>query len=255
MNYALILPEIILCAVALMSLVLAMFRRDKTDDTAGYLSIFGLILSIILVVPLFNIKALLFNGFFIIDPLAIIFKIVFISISLLVAICSIAYTKKWENKPEYYFLLLCTTLGMMITASSSDLITLYIGLELTGLSSYPLVAFTKKDISSEASMKYFMFGAFFSAVTLFGISLVYGATGSTSIASALNIIDYKIALIAMLFLIAGFGFKTAIVPFHMWLADTHSGAPTSISAFLSGGIINVSFVLFFHVSSEYLRNH
>lgn len=244
MNYMLMLPEAIVCTAALIALLLRMFKNGRI---VGHLSIFALILSFLFTITLFNVNTTLFSGFFIIDPLAVIFKLLFISISLLVTICSLEPVKKWGDRPEYYSLMLFTTLGMMITASSGDLITLYIGFELTAIASYPLVAFTKKKISSESAMKYFMFSAFFSAITLFGISLVYGATGSTSIASALTINNHSLALLASFFLISGFGFKTGIVPFHMWLADTHSGAPAPISAFLSGGIINIAFVALLRV--------
>jgi len=244
MNYVLVLPEAIICMAALMLLLLRMLKGERF---AGYLAMGALISALFFTVGLFGVSTTLFSGFFVVDPLAVAFKLLFIAIALLVAICSLGPVQRWGYQSVYYSLVLFTTLGMMVTASSGDLVTLYIGFELTAIASYPLVAFTKRKVPSESSMKYFMFGAFFSAITLFGISLVYGATGSTSIAGALTIKDHSLALLATFFLIGGFGFKTAIVPFHMWLADTHSGAPTPISAFLSGGIINVAFVALLRV--------
>ncbi len=230
-----IIPEIIIGIFAIVVLLL-----PRTGIKPLYITLIGLMMGLLFSLnPIYGIA---FNNSIKVDTLSTLFRLIFIGITTLVTLASVEF----KDIQTYFSLLLTALLGMLITSSSGDLIVLYMGLELTALSTYCLVGFTKKKISIEASMKYFLSGAFFSAVTLFGISLVYGLTGSIYFNDIL-IPQNPVGLIAVLFLIGGFGFKAAIVPFHMWLADTHSGAPTPISAFLSGGVVNLAFVAFLRV--------
>jgi len=143
---------------------------------------------------------------------------------------------------EYYTLLMFATAGMMIMASAADLIVLYLGLELMALSTYILAGLMRKQRrSNEAALKYFFLGAFSSAFLLYGISLAFGMTGTTNIneiagmVNSLSLADNSVMYLAVVFLIVAFGFKVALVPFHMWAPDVYEGAPTSITAFMSVG--------------------
>ncbi len=250
-NYTAVLPEIVILVAALAILCLSVFIKDKKN--LGYLSLAALVISLVSLVILRNVSGTLFNGFIIIDPFAMFFKAVFLSVSILVVIASFDFIKDDRGKTEYYSLILFATLGMMLVASSGDLITLYVGIELTSISSYALVAFRREDKRSiEAAVKYFIPSAFFSAILLFGISLIYGVTGSTSIMDAPQILNsglnlMPIAFLGAIFLIAGFGFKMAIVPFQMWAPDTYEGAPTTISAFIAAGSKKMAFAAAFRV--------
>ncbi len=156
---------------------------------------------------------------------------------------------------EYYFLILCATLGMMFMASGVDLITLFIGLETMAISFYILAGYLKpSQRSNEASVKYFLLGAFSLGILLYGMSILYGVTGSTNlgeISAALIAQDRSVALLlAVILLAAGMGFKIAAVPFHMWAPDVYEGAPTPVTAFLSVGSKAASFAMLFRIFFE-----
>jgi NADH-quinone oxidoreductase subunit N len=230
-NYMLLAPEIILALVGLAILLTGLFIGTNNKNILGYIASAGLIAALYLTI----------------DALSQFFKIVFISVSLLVTIASIKYTDGNKSADEFFTLLMFSTVGMMVVASANDLITLFVGFELASLSTYALAGFEKNNPKSiEAAMKYFIIGSLSSALMLFGISFVYGMTGTTSIPgiaeNAGALAASPIGLIAVVMLIAGFGFKMALVPFHMWAPDTYQGAPTVVSALLAAGSKKMGFV-------------
>jgi NADH-quinone oxidoreductase subunit N len=175
-------------------------------------------------------------------------------IFLLAAALSIGLSLRYldierENHGEYYALLLFATMGMMFMAGAVDLVTLYIGLETMAIATYVLVGFLRNSQrSNEASMKYFLLGAFSSAILLYGMSLLYGLSGSTRFVEIAETLSRRpatdpIALMAMITLSAGMFFKIAAVPFHQWTPDAYEGAPTSITAFMSVGVKAASFAM------------
>jgi len=202
----------------------------------------------------------------VLDSYAVVFKSMFLIGAALSILLSIKYLDvEGEQRGEYYALILFSVVGMMFMASGVDLLSLFISLELMAISVYILVGYFRRDRrSNEASMKYFLLGAFSSGVLLYGISMVYGLTGSTnlaSIATALpkimsvevirnnngtdTIIDQRyLLLMSMVLMAAGMFFKVAAVPFHMWAPDAYEGAPTSITAFMSVGVKAASFAMF-----------
>ena len=156
---------------------------------------------------------------------------------------------------EYYFLVLCATLGMMFMAGAIDLITIFIGLETMAVSFYVLTGFLKPNRrSNEAAIKYFLLGAFSLGILLYGMSLLYGLTGSThlrTIATSLAAGDGGLMLVlAVMLVVAGVGFKIAAVPFHMWAPDVYEGAPTPVTAFLSVGSKTASFAMLLRIFVE-----
>jgi NADH-quinone oxidoreductase subunit N len=182
-----------------------------------------------------------------IDLFSQLFKFAFLAIALGSGIVSLAYLGDLPHRPEFFTLLLTATLGMLIVASATDLLTLFIGLELAAFSSYALVAFQKHDDgSTEAGAKYLLIGAFSSALTLYGISLLYGLTGTLEIAViAAHGWDDSfsgVLFVAILFIIGGLGFKVAAVPFHAWAPDVYQGAPTPVTVFLATGSKAMGFV-------------
>jgi len=192
-----------------------------------------------------------FNGLIHIDAFSLLFVLIFQIVAIMVVAASMSYVRGEDNQPEYYSLLLLATMGMMLVAAAGDLFIMFIGLELASLSTYVLAGFRKDSLkSTEAAMKYYIIGGFSSAIALFGISLIYGITGTTNIyelGGMANASFHSTGIIAWVMLLAGFGFKIAAAPFHMWAPDVYEGAPTTISAFLASGSKKMGFVVLFKV--------
>lgn len=232
------LPEIVMLCLALFALVVDLIIKKK--EVVALISI----ISVAIVGYLLGVSSgEVFSGMFISDSYSLFFKIIFLISLTLSVLLSIRYVRiEKVNLGEYYSLMLFSTLGMMIMASAGDLIVLYLGLELMALSTYILAGFIRHEIrSNEAALKYFLLGAFASAIMLYGISLTYGLTGTTNLKA---IADYLVnnriqanpsLLLSMLFLIVAMSFKISAVPFHMWAPDVYEGAPTPVTAFMSVG--------------------
>ena len=267
----LIMPEVILAFFACAALVLDVILPRAQRRLIAWVSLAGVVLSSIsLAIASSEVVSggrsrLGFFDMIVVDKYAIAFKAIFLLGLGLSILLSIRYLdEEDEQRGEYYSLMLFSVVGMMFMASGTDLLTLFISLELMAIPVYILVGYFRRDRkSNEASMKYFLLGAFSSGVLLYGISLLYGLTGSTNlgeIAKALPIVavaDYNpfglpntsadmryLALLSMLLMAAGMFFKVAAVPFHMWAPDAYEGAPTSITAFMSVGVKAASFAMF-----------
>jgi NADH-quinone oxidoreductase subunit N len=233
-----VMPELCMTALALILLLTDLFIKKK--EVLAALSIMGVG---IVAFSLLGSSGTTFGGMFISDGYSSFFKIIFFVNAILSILISVKYIAiEKVNYGEYYSLISLSTLGMMIMASAADLIVLYLGLELMALSTYVLAGFIRSDIkSNEAALKYFLLGAFSSAFLLYGISLIYGLTGTTDIKAIASYISEKGLLgntalsLSMIFFVVAFGFKIAAVPFHMWAPDAYEGAPTSITAFMSVG--------------------
>jgi proton-translocating NADH-quinone oxidoreductase chain N len=185
------------------------------------------------------------------DVFAALFALIFLSVAFYVVLASARYIEKDRHLAEYFSLIMLATAGMMLVAMSLDLITLFIGLEVASISTFALVAFRKQDKrGAEAAAKYYVIGGLSSALSLYGISLLYGLAGTTNIQglndalAAMPSVE-PATLLAIGLVLAGFGFKVAIVPFHMWAPDVYEGAPTTISAFLAAGSKKMGMVLLF----------
>lgn len=256
MNFTLLLPEILLTILAFVIILMGLLISDKSKNMFGYLSAAGLLASLVYVLGNgMTGKTNFFYDSLVIDPLSQIFKLIFIIVSLIAVIASIEYFKNNRNQDEYYALLLLSTVGMMVVASANDLIALFVGFELASMSTYVLAGFEKKNPASlEAALKYFIIGSISSALMLFGMSFIYGITGSTNIPAIIGYFDAthlsaesSLGILAMIFLVAGFGFKMALVPFHMWAPDTYEGSPSVVSALLAAGSKKMGFVAAFRV--------
>lgn len=252
MNLLLLAPEILLTSLGLLLVLLGLLVKDK--NVIGYISAAGLFAALILLIGIKG-QDTFFYGALSVDPLSQIFKIIFVVVSLLAVIASISYFKDNRNQDEYHFLILFATVGMMVVASANDLVALFVGFELASMATYVLAGFEKKNPASlEAALKYFLIGSVSSALMLFGLSLVYGLAGSTNIPVILEVFQAdplmatsSLGVVAMVFLIAGFGFKMALVPFHMWAPDTYEGSPSVVSAMLAAGSKKMGFVAGFKV--------
>ena len=181
----------------------------------------------------------MFDGSYVVDEFALVLKGLFIVAAYLVLLMSHHYIESDRYyQGEYYFLVLASVLGSLVMASSRDLIVLFIGLELTTGPLYLLAGWRKGDVkSNEASMKYFILGVLSTAILLYGMSMLYGLTGEITFAGLAGATagrgDEPAVVVAILFMIVGFGFKISAVPFHFWAPDTYEGAPTPVTAYLS----------------------
>jgi NADH-quinone oxidoreductase subunit N len=189
-----------------------------------------------------DMRGTAFDGMLVVDDFSLFFAFLFPGVAMLVILASIEYSERFSRyRGEYYALILASTAGMMLMAATTDLIAIFVALELTSISLYILVAFLKTVPSSEAGIKYLLLGALSTAITLYGMAFLFGLSGSTSLSDIANTVaaandDTRAALImAVVLLTAGLGFKMAVVPFQMWVPDVYEGAPTPITAFLSVG--------------------
>jgi NADH-quinone oxidoreductase subunit N len=232
------MPELVMTALALAVLLLDLVIKKK--EVLALISMAGVAFASL---TLFGPPGVTFGTMYIADGYSTFFKIIFFINVILTVLISIKYIAiERVNYGEYYSLILFSTIGMMIMASAGDLIVLYLGLELMALSTYVLAGFIRHDMkSNEAALKYFLLGAFSSAFLLYGISLIYGLTGTTDLKaiaafiSERGLADNFSLLLSVIFFIVAFGFKIAAAPFHMWAPDVYEGAPTSITAFMSVG--------------------
>ncbi|RJS71219.1 MAG: NADH-quinone oxidoreductase subunit N [Candidatus Syntrophoarchaeum sp. WYZ-LMO15] len=251
MSYGLLLPELIIAASALIVL-LDVFVKNSRGRFAGYVSIIAILVSLILVLKDGLVDPTpYFNDTIVVDPVSQIFNMIFLVVALLVVIAGVAYTEDKFHPEVFYSLLLFATLGMMIVAISNDLIPLFVGFELASLATYPMAAFERERRGIEASIKYFVIGGLSSAILLFGLSYIYGVTGTTNIPQIAEALSANImkpaSLLGLIFVVAGFGFKMALVPFHMWAIDVYDGAPHLISALLSSASKKMAFIAGFKV--------
>jgi NADH-quinone oxidoreductase subunit N len=238
MNYRLIAPEVFLFLWALFLLFVNLKSRDKRPRQAGILALLGLLITLFL--SLTTPDGSFFGKTFLSDPYARAFKLIFIGAAILTVLGSVDFAiKRLIHHGEFYSLLLFCTTGMMFLASAGELISMYVALELSTISLYILAAYMKRDLkSTEAGLKYLILGAASSGILLYGLSLIYGLTGTT-VMSEIGIRLFVgpgtklAAFFAIVMFVAGFGFKLAAAPFHMWAPDVYEGAPTPVTAFLS----------------------
>jgi NADH-quinone oxidoreductase subunit N len=255
-----LLPEILLCGWALVVLLVVSWRHDTEADSrlAGWLSFVGVALSAAGLAALWVNQATPdgLAQMVALDP----FRYAASAIALVAAGATILLSLGYLERegllaPEYYPLVLLATAGMMFLAGAEDLIVLFLGLEVMSVAVYVLAGYNRVNpFSSEAALKYFLIGAFASGFLLYGIALVYGATGTTS----MSLIGAQLAarqtpLIAALglgMLLIGFGFKVSAVPFHMWAPDVYDGSPTPVTGFMATGVKAAAFAALVRVLSE-----
>ncbi|MCB1248662.1 MAG: NADH-quinone oxidoreductase subunit N [Acidimicrobiales bacterium] len=234
-------PEIVVTATLAVLILVDAFTPKQAKSAQSSIAGLGLLLALVPVVTLAvdGGTRVMFEGAFVVDTFSLVLTGLFLVSGYVVILLSQTYIAEgdyWEG--EYYQLLLASILGMMVMASARDLITVFIALELLSIPAYMLAAWRKRDLrSDEAGIKYYLMGVFASAVLLYGMSLLYGLTGTTmlsEIATKLAGEDVpSAAVLAIVFIVVGFGFKVSAVPFHTWAPDTYEGAPTPVTAFLA----------------------
>ncbi len=238
-------PEAVVVLTALLVLSISLVAR-RAVSACAFVAVSGLVIAIgaVLMLPR---NTTLFGGMFVISPLTSLFKIICIVLAFFTVLLTHA-EKARRHLGEYLAIILLATVGLMLLVGSEELLMIFIGLELLGLSLYVMVAFDKLDVrSAEAGLKYFLFGSTSSAFTLFGISLVYGMSGTTGLAA----ISQKLATttvqpllaVGIVMMLVGFAFKIAAAPFHLWAPDAYQGAPVPSAAFIASGSKVASFLV------------
>ncbi len=248
----LLAPEITLLVTGLLVLIMGLFMPASSKKVLGYIATLGCIVALLLTISSFGTTAVMFFGSLSIDALSQFFKLVFLVVLLIASIASIKYTEGNDYTESFYVMMLFGTIGMMMVASANDLMVLFVAFELASLATYGLAGFEKNNPASmEAAMKYFITGSLSAALLLLGIGYVYGATGTTNIPEIAQNIGMlatsPMGLLSIVLMIAGFGFKIALVPFHMWAPDTYQGAPSVVSALLAAGSKKMGIVAAFKV--------
>ncbi len=240
-NIHLALPEIILLITVCLALLGELFLRDRMPSIAFVTASIGLaIATVVSLMYVGQYTTTIFHGLFISDDMANLMKVfIYISVFLCFFYSQHYLDERQMPKGDYYILGLFSTIGMMTLVSAHNMLTVYLGLELLSLPLYAMTAIRRTDSdASEAAMKYFVMGAIASGMLLYGISLIYAATGKLDLSEIANTIaaNWKeqpaLLSFALVFIVAGVGFKLAAVPFHMWAPDVYQGAPTSVTLFL-----------------------
>ncbi len=255
-----ILPELIVVATACLVLVLDPITPTSRKELLAWLSLGALALCIGLTggqISVLNMRFVAFSDLVVVDGYARFWKLLLYGVTGLTILMSLPYLKAERLQlGEYYGFILLALSGMMVMVSGADLLTIYLGTELMSLSLYVMAGLKRSSPRSlEASAKYFVLGAFSSGLLLYGISLLYGVAGSTKLASITAAIGTRgfedpMILIATILLVVGFGFKLAVVPFHMWTPDVYQGAPTSVTAFMAVASKAASFAAFLRIFVE-----
>lgn len=259
-SFLALFPLLIIVFAALLVLILEVFIKKENRNYLAYVSLFFLIICGIICGKFWDKDYSYFDGYLFLDNFSIFLSFIIIITTFFVILLSMKYIFLQDvNYGEFYSLLLFALSGMMIMISSGDFLVIFLGLEVLSISSYALAGLRRKDEkSSEAAIKYFLLGSFSSAFFIYGLALLYGASHSTEISS---IIDYfksetslsLMALIGLGLVIIGFGFKIAVVPFHMWTPDVYEGAPTPITAFFSVGPKAAGFAVLLRIFYPYWK--
>jgi NADH-quinone oxidoreductase subunit N len=276
-DYHAVAPELILAGTALLVLALDLFLRRERKWWAMPVSFLGTAGALAATLTLIGERRTSFGGTYVVDSFAILFKVFFLGVALAVFLISLRYFQQGRYyQGEYYFLVLSSFLGMLTIVSSRDLLMLFISLELVTAPGFLIAGFRKGDPkSNEAALKFFLIGILSTAVMLYGMSLIYGVTGTlrldsiarglesgfnptvagivplTSIQTGFSLSE-PLAIAATLFVLVGFAFKVSSVPFHFWAPDTYEGSPIPVAAFLSvaskaagfAGLLQIMFVAF-----------
>ncbi len=257
-RFELLWPEFLVAGLAFLVFTADFLLPSNRKNWLAGVSVVGLAAVLAFTVPyLWGVEDTLFDGIVRVDEYALLFKVVFLLVGITVILCSVDFVRKHLTHPgEYYAIILVSVLAMMLLGAAGELLTAYISLELLSFSLYILAGFARRDPkSNEAGVKYILLGAFSSALLLFGISLLYGALGETrftEMAAELQGVEGVNGrlLLGLAFLVAGLGFKLAVVPFHMWAPDVYEGAPLPVTAYIAVGSKAAAFALVLRLFAE-----
>jgi NADH-quinone oxidoreductase subunit N len=259
-DYHAILPELILSGTILLVIVVDVFLPPRRKWISMPVGLVGVLATLGAVLSLVGETRSTFDGMFVVDNFAILFKLFFLTVAIVVLLLSLRYFREGGfYQGEYYFLLLTSFLGCILMPSSRDLLMLFISLELVSAPGFLMAAFRKNDPrGNEGGLKFFLIGVLSTAVMLYGMSIVYGLTGTTRLdgigeaLAGVGAAQETLVWASILFIVAGFAFKVSAVPFQFWAPDTYEGSPVPVAAFLAvasaasgfAGLLQLMFVAF-----------
>jgi len=245
LNFNVIAPTLAIVIAAALVLLLDLFLPRPKKQALAYVALLGILAAFVATGLLWDARETAFlgtGGMAVADGYALFFNYVFLTVAALAVLISVDYARRQKlAQGEYYALLLLSTAGMIVMAAATDLMVLFVGLEVLSIPLYVLAGLKRGQAeSNESGLKYFLLGAFASAFLLYGIALTYGVSGSTALDAVAagvtgNPSTRLLALAGLGLMLVGFGFKVALVPFHAWTPDVYQGAPTSVTAFMSVG--------------------
>jgi len=250
-----ILPLLIVTGTAVLTLLADLWMEGPDREALGWIGLVGLLVAAVAAITLWNKHLSTFSNAIIIDRYGLFFTLLFCVASGLTLLMSMNYVELTDIRTgDYYSLILFSTVGMVLMATATDLIVIFLGLEVMSIAVYVLAGICRGEVrSNEAALKYFLLGAFATGFLLFGIALLYGATGSTTLGTIAAHItkggaqERTLVLAGMALLLVGFGFKVAAVPFHVWTPDVYEGAPTAVTALMAVGVKAAGFAAFARV--------
>jgi NADH-quinone oxidoreductase subunit N len=261
LNYSAIAPEIIISITGIVILLYGAFNK-KAVRASAVIGLIGILLAGYATANLWNLEPFsAFSGMIAVDHLRLFFTFTFLIVTGLTIFASQTFIRE-EHLPseEYYAILMFATVGMMLMSSANDMVMIFLGLEIASISTYVLAGYRRSDMrSNESAMKYFILGSFSTAFLLYGIALIYGATGSTNLQlirdaifkntnlATNQVIMPEILFVGAAMMLIGFGFKIATAPFHIWTPDVYEGAPTPVTAFMAAGPKAAAFAAFLRV--------
>src|SRR6516162_1565862 len=254
LNIYAILPAVILSIFGIVVMVAEPFVGEQRKSSLAWLALTGTVAAMFCLLPMAEQRGQWYSNIWIVDDYDVFLSFVFLLVAAITILTSVDYLgRERMNHPEFYALLLFATAGMVMMAASNELMMIFLGLEILSIATYVMAGFRRTDLkSNESALKYFLLGSFSSAFFLYGVALIFGATGSTNligIAAALRTSDVQLSLVelaAALMLIA-LCFKVAVAPFHIWTPDVYEGAPTPVTGFMSVGPKAAGFAVLFRV--------
>lgn len=236
-----LVPHLTVLITGLVILTLDLFLTERSRFLNEVVGLVGLALAFVLAVLQYGDPRMVFMDMAVVDNFSVFFHATFILIAILTLLLSASFVRREDIAPgEYYALVLFATTGFMFVASAANFVMLFLAVEVLSIATYILAGLHRQEQRSlEAAFKYFILGAFSSAIFLYGIATVYGALGHTNITQLAATVGQgdisSLLMLGVAFIIVGLGFKVAVVPFHMWVPDVYDGAPTAVTAFMSAG--------------------
>jgi len=260
LNYNSIAPEIIASITGVVIMLVDAFSKKGARRANAMIALIGLVAALGAIVGLWAAigDSPSFSGMIVIDRLRLFFSIIVIIAAIITALLASQFLHDEALPPgEFYALLMFATTGMLLMAAAGDLVMIFLGLEISSITTYVLAGYRRRDVrANESSLKYFLLGSFSTAFLLYGMALVYGATGTTNLAGiqravAMGALNFpQLLFVGAAMMLVGFGFKIASAPFHLWTPDVYEGAPTLVTAFMATGPKAAVFAAFLRVFAE-----